>query len=343
MNKLKNILTACAIAVAGSVGAAGPAELLAHADDMTWLLPGVPYPTENAPTPERVELGKKLFFDPRLSADNSVSCATCHNPVLGWADGRATAKSIQGKDLQRASPTIVNAAFNSIQMWDGRKKSLEDQAMGPMESMVEMAMNLNRLFAWLKSDADYAAAFAAAYPGEAIDDKTVSKAIASFERTVISNNSPFDRWLRGDANAMSASQIRGFRLFTDENKVNCAVCHQAPNFTDNGFHNLGLPSYGAPEPDVGRYAIKPIAVLKGAFKTPTLREVARTAPYFHDGSAKSLMEVVEHYNKGGVVRKDISPEMRELGLSQQEMQDIVAFMQALTSPQINLALPELPY
>ena len=237
----------------------------------------------------------------------------------------------------------MNAAFNSIQMWDGRKKSLEDQAMGPMESMVEMAMNLNRLFAWLKSDADYAAAFAAAYPGEAIDDKTVSKAIASFERTVISNNSPFDRWLRGDANAMSASQIRGFRLFTDENKGNCAVCHQAPNFTDNGFHNLGLPSYGAPEPDVGRYAIKPIAVLKGAFKTPTLREVARTAPYFHDGSAKSLMEVVEHYNKGGVVRKDISPEMRELGLSQQEMQDIVAFMQALTSPQINLALPELPY
>jgi cytochrome c peroxidase len=174
------------------------------------------------------------------------------------------------------------------------------------------------------------------------DRKTASKGIAAFERTLVSNNSPFDRWLRGDKQALTAQQVRGFRLFTDPAKGNCATCHQAPNFTDNGFHNIGLASYGRPNPDIGRFAIKPVAVLKGAFKTPTLRDIALTAPYFHDGSAKTLSEAVEQYNRGGVTKADLSPEIKPLNLSAQEIQDIAAFMQGLTTPAVSFMLPKLP-
>jgi len=306
-----------------------------------WLLPDkVPHPAGNAPTPERVTLGHKLFFDPRLSGDGNMSCATCHNPSLGWSDAQATAKGVKSMVLGRASPTVINTAYNSIQMWDGRKVSLEDQAMGPMEATVEMNIDTARLFQWLNQSAGYKALFAKAYPGEAIDAKTVSKAIASFERTAVSNNSPFDRWVKGDAKAMAPRQVNGFKLFVG--KANCAACHAAPNFTDNGFHNLGLASWGAPEPDMGRYTQKPIKLMKGAFKTPTLRDIERTAPYFHDGSSKTLMEAVEHYDKGGVVKTNLSPNMKELGLNQDEKEDLVAFMKTLTSPYIKVEVPELP-
>jgi cytochrome c peroxidase len=214
--------------------------------------------------------------------------------------------------------------------------------MGPMESMDEMAMNLDALFAWLAVNPGYQAAFAAAYPGEAIDKTTTSKAIAAFERTVVSSDSPFDRWLRGDRHAMTAQQVKGFRLFADPAKGNCAGCHQAPNFTDNGFHNIGLASWGQENPDVGRYAIKPVPSLKGAFKTPTLRDVALTAPYFHDGSAATLMDVVAHYNRGGQVRSNLSASVKPLSLSNDEMRDIVVFMQALTTPARPFTLPTLP-
>jgi cytochrome c peroxidase len=242
--------------------------------------------------------------------------------------------------LGRASPTVLNTAYNSIQMWDGRKKSLEDQAMGPMEANVEMNMDIGKLFKWLNGNEGYKQLFAKAYPGEAIDANTVSKAIATFERTAISNNSPFDRWVKGDSKAMTAQQIDGFKLFNG--KANCAACHSGPNFTDNGFHNLGLASWGAAEPDMGRFAQKPVKAMKGAFKTPTVREAARTAPYFHDGSAATLMEVVEHYNKGGEVITNLSPNMKPLNLSQAEKEALVAFMEALSSPFIQVSLPELP-
>lgn len=307
-----------------------------------WLLPDqIPHPADNLPNAARLELGKKLYFDPRLSGDGNMSCATCHNPSLGWSDGLPTGKGVKSMVLGRASPTIINTGFNTIQMWDGRKKDLEDQAMGPMEATVEMNMNTAKLFQWLNNNAGYKAEFAKAYPGEAIDARTVSKAIAMFERTTaVSRDSNFDRWVRGDAKAMTDQQVNGFKLFVG--KANCAVCHSAPNFTDNGFHNLGLASFGVPEPDVGRYAHKPLKLMMGAFKTPTVREAARTAPYFHDGSAKTLMEVVQHYNKGGVVKTNLSPNMKELNLSKQEMEDVVAFMEALSSPFIKVDLPELP-
>ncbi len=314
-----------------------------HPSLAAWLLPELPpHPEGNAPTAERVALGKMLFFDPRLSGDGNMSCATCHNPVLGWSDALPTAKGVKSKVLDRATPTIVNTAYNSIQMWDGRKASLEDQAMGPMEANVEMNMDLPRLFAWLRSMPTYIKAFERAYPGEDIGADTVSRAIASYERTVLSNNSPFDRWVKGDSSAMSAQQVRGFALFLDENKGNCAACHSAPNFTDDGFHNIGLASFGKEQPDLGRYAQKPLGLMKGAFKTPTLRDIELTAPYFHDGSAVTLADVVDHYADGGVVKDNLSPNMKTLDLSAQERADIVAFLRALTTPAQPVVLPKLP-
>jgi cytochrome c peroxidase len=173
-----------------------------------------------------------------------------------------------------------------------------------------------------------------------VNAKTLSKAMATFERTVISNNSSFDRWVKGDAKAMTSQQVEGFKVFSG--KANCMTCHSGANFTDSGFHNLGLASWGDKEPDMGRYAIKPIGLMKGAFKTPTLRDVARTAPYFHDGSAKTLMDVVEHYAKGGVVKTNLSPNMKPLDLSADDKKALVAFMEALTSPYKPVQVPELP-
>jgi cytochrome c peroxidase len=314
-----------------------------HASLQKWKLPATPpHPEDNAPTAARVDLGKKLFFDPRLSGDGNMSCASCHSPLLGWSDGLGTGKGFKSMVLDRASPTVVNTGYNSIQMWDGRKKSLEDQAMGPMEASAEMNMDTVRLFKWLNESAGYRALFASAYPGQPIDAGTLSKAIASFERTVVSNSSPFDAWVAGNRAALTPEQVKGFALFIDPKKANCTACHSGPNFTDNGFHNLGLASYGKDNPDVGRFAQRPVASMKGAFKTPTVREATRTAPYFHDGSARTLEELVEFYAQGGVVKTNRSPSMKELPLNAEEKAQLVAFMNALSSPHQPLTLPELP-
>ena len=308
-----------------------------------WMLPEkIPHPADNKPTPARVELGKMLFFDPRVSGDGNMSCASCHNPMLGWSDGLPTARGFKSQVLGRATPTVVNSAFVEIFMWDGRKQSLEDQATGPMEAGVEMHTDFKKLFAFLRNNKGYVNAFEKAYPGKGINKDTLSKAIASFERTIISNTSPFDRWLKGDISAMSSQQVRGFQIFRDENKGNCAVCHSAPNFSDDGFHNVGLSSFNTAKADMGRFEQKPIRLMKGAFKTPTIRDISLSAPYFHDGSAKTLMDVVEHYEKGGVHNEFLSPNLKKLDLSQQDKKDLVAFMEALTSKQELVKLPVLP-
>lgn len=319
------------------------------AEDRQWILPDMPVPEGNALTPERVELGKKLFFEPRLSGHSNMACATCHNPALGWSDGLATARGDKSKVLGRASPTVVNTGYNTQQMWDGRKKDLEDQATGPLDSPDEMNADYTGLLSFLNSNPTYKSAFEKAYPGEKIDKVTFAKAMASFERTIVSNNSPFDQWLKGDRNAITPQQYRGFQVFKDPQKGNCAVCHAAPNFTDNGFHNIGLAQFGNDKADVGRYAQKPLAKMKGAFKTPTLRDIARTAPYFHEGSAKTLEEVVEHYAKGGVVKTNLSPNFKQAQLTTQDKADLVAFMHGLTSkqngdylPNTQTGLPVLP-
>lgn len=313
-----------------------------HSSLHVWILGEVPYPEGNAPNLARVELGKMLFFDPRLSLDGNMSCATCHNPLFGWSDGLAKGRGFKSKELGRASPTIINAAHNSIQMWDGRAPSLEAQATGPMRSNAEMNMDLDKILKWLNSEPTYVRKFGAAYPGEKINEDSLSKAIASFERTIVSNDSPFDRWVKGDKKAMSKKQINGFKIFSDPKKGNCVVCHAAPNFTDDGFHNIGLASYGDENPDMGRYAQKAIRLMKGAFKTPTLRDVTLTGPYFHDGSSADLEAVIDHYVKGGEVKTNLSPELKKLSLSRSDKSDLLEFLQALTSPVKPFVLPVIP-
>ena len=305
-----------------------------------WLRPDfAPAPPENQLTPERVLLGQLLFFDPRLSRKSTMSCASCHNPALGWSDGLPTAVGFDMHTLARATPTIVNTSFNSIQMWDGRKSTLEDQATGPIEAAGEMNLPLPELIERLKSIPGYASKFEAAYPGMGITAVTVARGLASFERTVLSTESPFDRWRKGDEKAVSASAKHGFELFQD--KAKCAVCHMGYNFTDNGFHNIGLKTEG--EPDMGRYAQRPLKSMRGAFKTPTLRDIGLTAPYMRNGSYKTLMEVVEHYDRGGDDTENLDINMVPLSLTASEKADLVAFLESLTGVPADVRLPALPH
>ena len=300
-----------------------------------------PEPAENRSTPARVALGKALFFDPRMSGSNWISCASCHNPALGWSDGLPTAVGNGMNKLKRATPTLVNTAFSPLLMWDGRFASLEAQALGPIAADSEMDQDLAGLVAKLSKIEGYRTLFDKAYPGEGINHETVGKAIAAYERTMLSTESPFDRWRRGDAKAVSASAKRGFELFTSK-KANCSACHQGFNFSDNGFHNIGLKD-AAPEPDLGRYAHRKVALMRGAFKTPTLRDIELTAPYMHNGAYRTLEEVVEHYDRGGDTKDNLSPEMKALNLTAQEKADLVAFMKSLTGKQSPVTVPRLPH
>lgn len=324
------LLAACA-----TPGSSVPAPTAA---DQVWRLPrDIPQPADNLSTPDRVALGKALFFDPRLSANGTVSCASCHNPALGWSDGLKTGVGINGTVLGRATPTIVNVGLNTQFMWDGRKKSLEDQALGPMKTPEEMKTDFVAVIRQLREIDGYREMFGRAFPGEAIGEETIAKAIAAFERTVVSKDSPFDRWLAGDPQALTAQEWRGYQVFKDPAGGNCSACHNGPNFTDNGFHNIGIAGK-----DVGRYGIRKVASMKGAFKTPTLRDIALTAPYFHDGSAATLRDVVEHYDRGGDDRSNLSPEIRPLHLSAQDKDDLVAFMRSLTGRRVAFVAPQLP-
>lgn len=333
-----------ATAVMGVTVALGATTVMAAAmepsaeDIKKYLRPmEVPQGKNNISTPERVELGKFLFFDPRLSGSNFISCATCHNPALGWSDGLPTAVGHGMQVLHRSTPTILNTAYQRFQMWDGRERTLESQAVGPIQADVEMAQPMDVLVKELKAIAQYNDMFEAAYPGEGITENTIGKAIAVFERTVVSTDSPFDRWLKGVKGAMSKEAIKGFEVF--KGKANCTACHDGFNFSDNGFHNIGLKDMDDP----GRFAIKPIKVLKGAFKTPTLRDVALTAPYMHNGAYKTLEEVVDHYNAGGFENAGtLDPNMKPLKLSKKEKRRLVEFMKALTGDPMEVTVPVLP-
>jgi len=277
-----------------------------------------------------------LFFDPRLSGSNWISCATCHNPALGWSDGQPTAIGNGMTILKRSTPSIVNVAFNKLQMWDGRFASLEEQAVGPMQAPGEMNGSMDQILAKLQAMPGYVRAFEKAYPGEGITKQTLAKAVASFERTVISKNSAFDAWIHGNQTAISPSAQRGFDLFVG--KASCALCHSGPNFTDAGFHNVGLKN----NTDEGRYAKTLIKILQGASKTPTLRDIALTAPYMHNGAYRTLDEVVDHYNRGGDDKENLDPNIKPLGLTEQEKEDLVQFMKTLSGKQVAVTLPRLP-
>ena len=296
----------------------------------------VPVPATNKMTPARVELGKMLFFDPRLSGSKWISCATCHNPAMGWSDGLPTAIGSGMNSLKRATPSIVNSAFNELQMWDGRFHSLEEQVLSPMQAPGEMNGNMDEILSHLNSLPGYVQAFDRAYPGEGVSKNTVAKALASFERTIISKGAPFDAWVHGKTNAIGPSAQRGFALFTG--KADCAACHSGPNFTDEGFHNIGLNSGD----DVGRFAKQPIKISKGAFKTPTLRDIALTAPYMHNGEYRTLEEVVDHYDRGGDNKDNLDPSIKPLGLSPREKADLVEFLRTLSGKQVAITVPRLP-
>ncbi len=343
MSKTVPALAGLAVAVllvAGcSMGLSSPVPAPTAAD-AAWRLPAnPPMPVNNISTPDRAALGKALFFDQRLSGSGTMACASCHLPELGWTDGKKFSVLPNGEVLGRHSPTVLNHAYNTQFMWDGRKKDLEDQAIGPHRHLSKDAYATSA--ARLREVKGYQVMFAKAYPGEPINEHTIARALAAFERTIVSSDSPFDHWVAGDTTALTPAQYRGYQVFMDPGKGNCAACHNGPNFTDNGFHNIGIRDARA-KPDVGRFEFRPLASMKGAFKTPTLRDIALHAPYFHDGSATTLREVVEHYVRGGDDRSNVSPDVKPANLSGEERDELVAFLQSLTGKHETFVPPALP-
>jgi cytochrome c peroxidase len=296
----------------------------------------MPAPRNNPLTPEKVALGQMLFFDPRLSGSGAISCATCHNPALGWSDAQPTGLGHMGGRLGRHTPTILNVAYGEPYFWDGRAATLEDQAKGPLTSAAEMNMPAEQAVKRILSIPQYVTAFEYAFPGKPISVDTIAAAIASYERTVVSTSAPFDKWVAGDESAISDSAKRGFVLFNG--KANCAVCHTGWRMTDDGFHDIGIDGT-----DRGRAAVSPgIVQLEHAFKTPTLRNIEQRAPYMHDGSVATLSAVIDHYDHGFVARPSLDPQMHRLGLTPQEKVDVLAFLGTLTSVDAPAVVPVLP-
>ncbi|HUQ94101.1 MAG TPA: cytochrome c peroxidase [Bryobacteraceae bacterium] len=265
----------------------------------------LPVPEENPLTTESIELGRRLFFDRRLSRDSSISCSSCHVPERAFSDGRPVAVGVFNRKGRRNSPALINRGYGRLFFWDGRVATLEEQVLKPIQDPNEMDMTLPE---------------AAARVGLAPEE--ISRALASFVRSILSGDSPFDRFINGDRAALSADQQTGLAIF--RGKGNCIACHVGPNFTDERLHNTGVAWLEGKLSDLGGG--------KGDFKTPTLREIARTAPYMHDGSVATLEEVVEYYNRGGNRNLALDPELRPLGLSHTEKQDLIAFLRCLNAP-----------
>jgi cytochrome c peroxidase len=304
-------------------------------------LPPVVAPRDNPTTDAKVELGRMLYFDPRLSGNGSVSCASCHNPALGFGDGLPKGIGVNGTVLGRSSPTVLNSAHYKVQFWDGRAATLEEQAKGPLLNPNEMKGDAEVMVGNVRAIPGYRQKFREVFGGEPTFDN-VAKAIAAFERIVVDQDSPFDRYARGDDAAISEQAVRGLEVFTTQ--ARCASCHSGPNFSDSKFHNIGVN----PGRDEGRYAISKDPKDQGAFKTPTLRNVALTGPFMHDGSLRTLREVIDHYvdaprrpeNAG-----KLSPLLPEITLTEQEKLDLEAFLKTLTGdkrdPRVS-QVPELP-
>ncbi len=306
----------------------------AHADDIAEYmdffepLPHLPpIPADNTMTPEKIELGKMLFFEPRISASGVISCATCHNPALGWADRIPRAVGHGGQVGERNTPTVLNSGFLESQFWDGREPDLEGQALGPIQADVEMAMTLAEAIERLKEFDIYHEHFGAAFPEDPdpINQHNVAQAIATFERTLNTPNSPFDRFLRGDMQAMTDQQVDGMKLFVD---AGCVACHSGPAFTDSNFHRFELPG----STDEGRFLVTGDEADMFAFRTPTLRNVAVTYPYFNNGSVETLHEATQLMGQ----------QMLGQDFTDDELDSLVAFMDALTGEMPDITIPALP-
>ena len=285
-----------------------------------------------APTPEQVRLGRWLFYDTRLSADGTIACATCHKPEHAFSEPTPHSTGIKGQEGGRKSPSFINAAVTLYPhfFWDGRAASLEEQALGPIANPIEMGATHEAMVASIQQAGAYAQYFAQAFGSPEITKERVAQAIAAYEKTRMSGNSPVDRWrLNKDEGAVSDQVKQGYELFFG--KAGCNQCHLGNNYTDSSFHNLGV-GYDPKTrrfKDEGRSVISKDPAHLGAFKTPTLRDVAKHAPYMHDGSVATLKETVELYNRGGEKNPNLDPKIKVLNLTPAEVDALVAFMEAL--------------
>ena len=338
------IIAALAISACGSPEPEPTAEPLLPVGETVTIapplgLPPVSIPADNPATAETIALGRKLYYDKTLSVDNTIACASCHDPEAGFADPNQFSEGVGGEKGGRQAPPVMNAAYFTTQFWDGRAASLEEQAGGPVENPIEMAFTHEGVEERLSADPVYVELFKEAWGDKPIVFEMVGKSIASFERTVLVGNSPFDRYLFGDdKEAMSAEAIRGLEVFRDPEKGNCEVCHIIDEeqgfaiFTDNKFHNLGVGAeLDGSLADIGRFEQTQVEADKGAFKTPHLRNIADSGPYMHDGHLKTLKEVLDFYIGAGNSNDFRDEEIHELDhLSAEERTDLIAFMEALT-------------
>lgn len=285
-----------------------------------------PAPAENPLTDAKVQLGRRLFFDPILSGDGTVSCASCHQPDHGLASPQPRAVGVRGQVGSRNAPSLFNRAFGTAFFWDGRASSLEAQALRPIADPLELGSSVVEAVQRLQTHADYRAAFQAAF-AEDVTAENLAKALASFQRTLLLGNSRVDRFRAGEVAVLSEQARQGLWLF--ESRGRCWRCHQGPNFSDEQFHNTGV-SWEREPLDLGRYAVTKQETDRGRFKTPSLRGVARTAPYMHDGSLATLEDAIEFYRRGGGKNLYLDPAMESLALTTEDVHNLVAFLKALS-------------
>lgn len=291
-------------------------------------LPPVPVPDDNPMTAEKVALGKLLYFDKRLSKDGTISCATCHAPKMAWTEHKATSTGIKDQVGGANSPTVINAAYGTTQFWDGRAASLEEQALGPIENPIEMGHKLDDLIKELAEIPEYKEGFQKVFES-GVTKEGIAKAIAAFERTVLSGNSPYDQFKAGKEDALTDAQKHGMELFEE---LNCSTCHAPPVFSNYRFYNAGVGMDKDP-PDAGRKAVTEKDSDLGKIRVPMLREVANTGPYFHDGSCASLAGAVAMMSGGGKDNPNLSAmlkALREQEVSQQDQKDLIEFLKALS-------------
>jgi cytochrome c peroxidase len=295
----------------------------------------IPYPKDNPYSRAKHELGRTLFFDPILSGSKVRSCATCHNPGLSWGDGLP--RAMGEKQLTLRAPTLLNVAWTPKLGWDGHFRDLESVAVGPISAHDNMDLPEVDMVARLSGIPGYVSSFDAAFGKGDITTLKIEQALATFERSIVSDDAPFDRWIRGDQNAIDASAKRGFVLFNGN--ANCAACHSGWAFTDVSFHDIGV----AKNDDIGRGRLFPKSVkLQYAFKTPTLRDVARRGPYMHDGSVATLADVIDLYDRGGIERPSRDDEIHQLNLPQSDKADLIAFLNTLNGAAKPFPMPTLP-
>ena len=286
-----------------------------------------PEPADNPVTPDKVQLGQRLFREKLLSRDRSIACDDCHQPKRAFADRRAKAVGVYGRKGPRSVPTLINRAWGESFFWDGRTSTLEEQVVMPIQAETEMDLTLDQAVARLSQKRRYRSAFAAVFEREPNPDD-LAYALAAYVRTILAGDSRYDRYLFGKPDALSARELAGLRLF--QGKANCSVCHSGPLFSDEQFHNTGVAWKDRAFLDEGRALVTDRADDRGKFKTPTLREVTRTAPYMHDGSLGTLRDVVDFYNDGGRANPNLDEDIRKLNLSEQEKAQLIAFLRTLS-------------